>query len=334
MRTIFTLTLLLTLVALAMPMPKACRGRGCRHLRPAHTTGRNRAPQVAPGNKLPLGAVRRPIAKRPPVPAVKVAVTTAPAVPEVEQVTEMKMVTDADGKEVREAGVNGWLSEPTPAPDNTPSISRTEPPSKNDKHGSCDTPKGFGIKCAVRFDQCTSDGDCPGTTKCCMVGDCGYLCVKPKPVSTGPKEVTKEVPNKKIKGDKVSSQGVADLTPSSSEVTEAVELPEGAVKLEDIIELPEEMKKKMAEEQAKKEEERKKQELAGEKQPEEEKLMEEKPEETKKEETSSQAEKVTEKLEEFVEEEVSLIEEELESTTELPLQEEGEEEGKETATEE
>ncbi|XP_064120649.1 putative autophagy-related protein 11 [Macrobrachium nipponense] len=204
---------------------------------------------------------------------------------------------------------------------------------QSDKLEAATHQRAFGIKCAVRFDQCASDGECPGTTKCCMVGDCGYLCVKPKPVSTGPKEVTKEVPNKKIKGDKISSQVASDLTPSSSEVTEAVELPEGAVKLEDIIELPEEMKKKMAEEQAKKnEEERKKQELAGEKQPEEEKLVEGKPEETKKEETSSQAEKVVEKLEEFVEEEVALIEEELDSTTKLPLQEEEEEE-METTTE-
>ncbi|ROT81958.1 hypothetical protein C7M84_024868, partial [Penaeus vannamei] len=61
-----------------------------------------------------------------------------------------------------QVGVDGWLASPKRT--TQPAIeARTEPPSKADKPGSCDTPKGFGIKCMTRLDQCTKD-----TNQCCM----------------------------------------------------------------------------------------------------------------------------------------------------------------------
>lgn len=98
---------------------------------------------------------------------------------------------------MREVGVNGWLAAPTLAPASP--LARTEAPPKPDKAGLCETAKGFGVKCMTRVDQCMVDHECPGATKCCMVGECGYLCVKPKPTSTEAKQPTKTTV-KKTKG--------------------------------------------------------------------------------------------------------------------------------------
>ncbi|XP_076038809.1 uncharacterized protein LOC143024003 [Oratosquilla oratoria] len=73
-------------------------------------------------------------------------------------------------------GEGGWLTAPTtaaPKPKTTPKV-------KPDKPGVCGPPKSYGIMCSQPLDQCKRDGDCPGLSKCCMIGECGYLCVSPK----------------------------------------------------------------------------------------------------------------------------------------------------------
>ncbi|XP_037788833.1 uncharacterized protein LOC119584344 isoform X2 [Penaeus monodon] len=171
------LTLILALalvVAAASGLPQRCRNpRGCRSVRP---TGRPL--------RAPVGALRSPA--RPPRtqaagvrrPAKRPTPTTAPAAPSSVELAAAPLSEDQfDVKP--QVGVDGWLASPKRT--TQPAIeARTEPPSKADKPGSCDTPKGFGIKCMTRLDQCMKDHECPGSTKCCMVGECGYLCVKPK----------------------------------------------------------------------------------------------------------------------------------------------------------
>ncbi|KAK3872477.1 hypothetical protein Pcinc_022450 [Petrolisthes cinctipes] len=112
--------------------------------------------------------------------------------------TETETVTEPVTQEVREVGVNGWLAAPTQAPASP--LARTEPPPIPDKPGLCEAPKGFGVKCMSRMDQCSLDHHCPGATKCCMVGECGYLCVKPKPTSNEAKQPVKQTIKKNKTG--------------------------------------------------------------------------------------------------------------------------------------
>ncbi|KAK4315225.1 hypothetical protein Pmani_013531 [Petrolisthes manimaculis] len=109
--------------------------------------------------------------------------------------TETETVTESATPEVREVGVNGWLAAPTQAPASP--LARTEPPPIPDKPGLCEAPKGFGVKCMTRMDQCSLDHHCPGATKCCMVGECGYLCVKPKPTSEAKQPVKQTIKKNK-----------------------------------------------------------------------------------------------------------------------------------------
>ncbi|XP_050715755.1 integumentary mucin C.1-like [Eriocheir sinensis] len=113
--------------------------------------------------------------------------TTAAATEEVKK-REEEAAEKEEEEEERRVGVNGWLAAPTQSPSTS-----TQAPPKQDKPGICESPKGFGIKCMTRMDQCQDDHTCPGGTKCCLVGECGLLCVKPKPTSTDTaKVVTKE----------------------------------------------------------------------------------------------------------------------------------------------
>lgn len=82
--------------------------------------------------------------------------------------------------------LEGWLSYPTEAPSVT--TAKYTPTIPNNKAGTCGSSHGYGIKCRERMDQCSNDSHCPGATRCCMVGDCGYLCVKPKATSESEKK--------------------------------------------------------------------------------------------------------------------------------------------------
>ncbi|XP_042215466.1 uncharacterized protein LOC121861637 [Homarus americanus] len=186
-----TILATLLLVASVSAIPSNCKGRRCR-------TRVNPSTTVTPDDTtdpLPAAPLSRPPLKRP------VKTTT-------ESVTEAatEAVTDPVTEEIRRAGVNGWLAAPTPAP----SKSRTTPTTKADKPGLCETPKGFGIKCMSGLDQCKEDGQCPGSTKCCMVGECGKLCVKPKPTSTEAKEPTKESEKNEAKKNKEAKENTSE----------------------------------------------------------------------------------------------------------------------------
>ncbi|XP_063885397.1 uncharacterized protein LOC135113742 isoform X2 [Scylla paramamosain] len=82
---------------------------------------------------------------------------------------------EEEEEEERRVGVNGWLAAPTQAP--ATSSPQTEAP---EKPGLCESPKGYGIRCMTRMDQCKHDQGCPSATKCCIVEECGKMCVKPK----------------------------------------------------------------------------------------------------------------------------------------------------------
>lgn len=78
--------------------------------------------------------------------------------------------------------LEGWLSQPTEAPTRpkrpqSGGLKRNPVPTK--KSGVCGNAVDYGIQCKGRMDQCENDSHCPGTTRCCMVGDCGNLCIKP-----------------------------------------------------------------------------------------------------------------------------------------------------------
>ncbi|RXG59159.1 hypothetical protein Avbf_17478 [Armadillidium vulgare] len=71
----------------------------------------------------------------------------------------------------------GWLQNPKREVTTT-----THNPIDNNlvKDGFCGNKHDYGIRCGKRMDQCKRDSNCPGVTKCCLVSDCGFLCVRPK----------------------------------------------------------------------------------------------------------------------------------------------------------
>nr|XP_027208251.1 uncharacterized protein LOC113801966 [Penaeus vannamei] len=152
---------LVLVVAAASGLPQRCRNqRECRNVRPTGRplrapVGALRSPVRPPRAQAP--GVRRPA--RRPAPAA--APTAAPAAAPSSELAAAPLSEDEfDVKP--QVGVDGWLASPKRT--TQPAIeARTEPPSKADKPGSCDTPKGFGIKCMTRLDQCTKD-----TNQCCM----------------------------------------------------------------------------------------------------------------------------------------------------------------------
>ncbi|KAF2368893.1 WAP-type 'four-disulfide core' domain [Trinorchestia longiramus] len=80
--------------------------------------------------------------------------------------------------------LDGWVSHPTEA--SVAATTKLAPVA--DKAGQCGSTFSYGIKCAVRMDQCSEHVHCPGDTRCCMVAECGYMCVKPKAKSDGNKK--------------------------------------------------------------------------------------------------------------------------------------------------
>ncbi|XP_045604540.2 probable serine/threonine-protein kinase DDB_G0275165 [Procambarus clarkii] len=186
------------LVATVAAAPNTCRrGRKCR-TRGGTTTDTTTIPTTTSTDttttdttttSASLSSTTRPLKKpslRRPVKGQEAVAEAAAAKEVTDGVTEeaTKDVTE----EIRRVGVNGWLAAPTAAP----LKSRTSPPRKADRPGHCETPKGFGIKCKSGTDQCKYDDQCPNSTKCCMVDQCGRLCVTPKPTSDEAKEPTKD----------------------------------------------------------------------------------------------------------------------------------------------
>lgn len=122
------------------------------------------------------------------------------------EVTEAAAREELTTEEIRRVGVNGWLAAPTAAP----TKARITPQRKTDRPGLCETPKAFGIMCMSRKDQCKHDIQCPDSCKCCLVGECGRLCVKPKPTSDDSKEPIKSGNSKKSKEEKEEKVGTKE----------------------------------------------------------------------------------------------------------------------------
>merc|ERR1719369_1084280 len=72
--------------------------------------------------------------------------------------------------------LEGWVSYPTPRPHTRLSVNR---PPRSGKAGVCGTPASYGIVCVQHSDQCSTDAHCPGPTLCCLVAQCGHMCVTP-----------------------------------------------------------------------------------------------------------------------------------------------------------
>ncbi|KAB7498875.1 hypothetical protein Anas_12996, partial [Armadillidium nasatum] len=132
----------------------------------------------------------------------------------------------------------GWLQNPKREVSTT-----THNPIDNNlvKDGFCGNKHDYGIRCGKRMDQCKKDSNCPGVTKCCLVSDCGFLCVRPKakrkqktkkkkkePVTTAEglkvEDITK-MPEKKP-NEEEHSTGIPDVETGSSTSKQVKEVKE------------------------------------------------------------------------------------------------------------
>jgi len=125
--------------------------------------------------------------------------------------TAVEETVAAVDKVAKPRSLRGWLTAPTQAPRKINLESREGSlPLKKAKPGFCGSPKTYGIKCMMRLDQCKEDHQCPGVSKCCMVGVCGYLCVKPKPTEELVKEDVKPEIKKKDKKESTTTEAYDD----------------------------------------------------------------------------------------------------------------------------
>ncbi|XP_018020963.1 uncharacterized protein LOC108677272 [Hyalella azteca] len=129
--------------------------------------------------------IRKYISRRGPNPEVPAKVDNPDTVTPKPKPTLKRKTQRPSVAATTPQSLEGWVSYPTEA---TVVASTKQTPEATSKAGACGGIQSYGISCAVRMDQCTRDAHCPGTTLCCMVGQCGYMCVNPKPPSDAKKK--------------------------------------------------------------------------------------------------------------------------------------------------
>ncbi|CAL4113718.1 unnamed protein product [Meganyctiphanes norvegica] len=143
------------------------------------------------------------------VPSKKFGINKAAAVVEEEDSPQERSAT-------KPKSLIGWLRAPTERPAIKVESRESLAAPKKPKPGFCGSPKNYGIKCMQRLDQCKEDHQCPGDSKCCMIGICGYLCVKPKATE----ELTKEEVKVDLK--KKDKKGAATTTEAYDDNNESL----------------------------------------------------------------------------------------------------------------